>query len=93
METFLFLFGEGKDLNTLQMSCRAAVSFFVALLLIRIAGQRTFGKGSAFDNVVHYAGSYPESCSGWRISRTAGHCSLPDHHPYTSFACMVEYIQ
>ncbi|SKA09694.1 DUF421 domain-containing protein [Sediminibacterium ginsengisoli] len=52
METILFLFGEGKDLNTLQMGCRAAVSFFVALLLIRMAGQRTFGKGSAFDNVV-----------------------------------------
>jgi len=46
------LFGEGKDLNTLQMVCRAIVSFFLALVLIRIAGIRTFGKKSAFDNVI-----------------------------------------
>lgn len=46
------LFGEGKDLNSLQMVCRAILSFFLTLVLIRIAGIRTFGKKTAFDNVV-----------------------------------------
>jgi uncharacterized membrane protein YcaP (DUF421 family) len=45
-------FGEGKDLNSLQMVCRAAVSFFLTLVLIRIAGIRTFGKKTPFDNVI-----------------------------------------
>jgi len=46
------LFGEGKDLNSLQMVCRAIISFFLTLMLIRVAGMRTFGKKSAFDNVI-----------------------------------------
>jgi uncharacterized membrane protein YcaP (DUF421 family) len=46
------LFGHGHDLNSLQMSCRAIVAFFITLALIRIAGIRTFGKKSAFDNVI-----------------------------------------
>src|ERR1700760_784210 len=46
------LFGEGKDLDSLQMVCRAIVRFFGTLVLIRIAGIRTFGKKTAFDNVV-----------------------------------------
>lgn len=46
------LFGEGKDLNVLQMSMRSLVVFCVALLLIRVAGIRAFGKRSSFDNVV-----------------------------------------
>jgi len=52
MEWIHTLFGEGKDLNSLQMSCRAVVAFFITLILIRIAGIRTFGKKSAFDNVI-----------------------------------------
>ena len=46
------LFGTGKDLNSLQMVCRAIISFLITLALIRIAGIRTFGKRSAFDNVI-----------------------------------------
>src|SRR5579872_3390812 len=46
------LFGEGKNLDSLQMICRAVLSFFITLILIRIAGIRTFGKKTAFDNVI-----------------------------------------
>lgn len=46
------IFGEGKDLNTLQMCSRAFVVFFIALVLVRISGRRTFGKRSAFDNTL-----------------------------------------
>ena len=46
------LFGEGKDLDSLQMVCRAVVAFFLTLALIRIAGIRTFGKKTPFDNVI-----------------------------------------
>jgi len=52
MHLIHMLFGTGKDLNSLQMVCRAIVSFLITLLLIRIAGIRTFGKRSAFDNVI-----------------------------------------
>ena len=44
--------GEGKDLNALQMGCRAFVMFFITLALIRIAGMRVFGQKSAFDSII-----------------------------------------
>lgn len=46
------VFGHGKDLDSLQMVCRAIVAFFITLGFIRIAGIRTFGKKTAFDNVI-----------------------------------------
>jgi len=46
------LFGHGSNLSILQMSCRAFVIFFLTLIFLRIAGVRTFGKKSAFDNVI-----------------------------------------
>jgi len=46
------VFGHGKDLNALQMSCRAFVMFFVALVLVRICGMRAFGRKSSFDTVI-----------------------------------------
>ena len=52
MELIHQLFGEGKDLNALQMSMRALVMFFLTLIFIRIGGMRTFGKKSAFDSII-----------------------------------------
>lgn len=52
MDLIYSLFGEGKELNVLQMSMRSLIAFLITLILIRIAGIRTFGKRSGFDNVV-----------------------------------------
>lgn len=52
MNTIAILFGEGKNLNALQMGMRALVVFVIALTLIRIAGRRSFGQRAAFDYVV-----------------------------------------
>ncbi len=52
MQVIHTIFGQGHDLNSLQMVCRSILAFIMTLLLIRIAGIRTFGKHSAFDNVI-----------------------------------------
>lgn len=52
MEIFYRIFGEGKDLNALQMSSRGIVVFFIALLLIRISGRRSFGLRTPLDNII-----------------------------------------
>lgn len=46
------LFGDGDQLNSLQMGARAFIMFFVTLIFIRIGGLRAFGQQSAFDNVI-----------------------------------------
>jgi uncharacterized membrane protein YcaP (DUF421 family) len=52
MDILTTFFGHGRDLNSIQMVCRAIVTFFLTLVLLRIAGVRTFGKKTAFDNVI-----------------------------------------
>ena len=52
MEIITLLFGEGKDLNTLNMCARAVVVFALALILIRISGRRSFGVKTALDNII-----------------------------------------
>lgn len=52
MELLLKIFGEGKNLNALQMSSRGIVMFFIALVLIRISGRRSFGVRSPLDNII-----------------------------------------
>jgi uncharacterized membrane protein YcaP (DUF421 family) len=49
MEALLWLFGEGEDLASWQMAARGVVMFFIALLLIRLSGRRSFGQHNAFD--------------------------------------------
>ncbi|MDB4921524.1 DUF421 domain-containing protein [Mucilaginibacter sp.] len=52
MELIKEIFGEGKDLNALQMSCRGIIVFIIAFLLIRISGRRSFGVRTALDNII-----------------------------------------
>jgi uncharacterized membrane protein YcaP (DUF421 family) len=52
MEILTDLFGEGKDLNAVQMSCRGLVVFMFALVLIRISGRRSFGIRTPLDNII-----------------------------------------
>jgi uncharacterized membrane protein YcaP (DUF421 family) len=52
MEIFIKIFGEGKDLNALQMSSRGVVIFFIALILIRVSGRRSFGVRTPLDNII-----------------------------------------
>jgi uncharacterized membrane protein YcaP (DUF421 family) len=43
------LFGDGPDLDALQMGLRAALVFVLALGMIRVSGRRSFGQRRPFD--------------------------------------------
>jgi uncharacterized membrane protein YcaP (DUF421 family) len=46
------LFGQGEHLTVLQMCLRALVIYLLAVLYVRLAGKRAFGKISTFDNII-----------------------------------------
>lgn len=52
MNTIHYLFGEGSQLTILQMCMRTFITFIILLILIRLAGRRTFAKRSSFDNII-----------------------------------------
>lgn len=52
MEIINQIFGQGKDLNALQMSSRGIVVFIIAFALIRISGRRSFGVRTPLDNII-----------------------------------------
>lgn len=52
MDIFIQIFGIGKDLTAWQMSARSIAIFFIALLLIRISGRRSFGVRAPLDNII-----------------------------------------
>ena len=52
MEVLIKIFGEGKDLTCLQMSCRGVAIFIISLVLIRLSGRRSFGIRTPLDNII-----------------------------------------
>ena len=52
MEWLHALFGKEDALNSLQMSARGIIVFLAAVVVLRIASKRTFGKESVVDHVV-----------------------------------------
>jgi uncharacterized membrane protein YcaP (DUF421 family) len=55
MDVLHQLFGQGKDLTSIQMGCRGIVVFFIALLLLRLSGRRSFGLHTPLDNIITIA--------------------------------------
>ena len=49
---FIQIFGYHRDINALQMTARGVVTFFYALLLIRVSGRRSFGIKTPPDNII-----------------------------------------
>ncbi len=46
------IFGHGEDLTVFQMCMRALVIYVIAVLYVRLAGKRAFGRISTFDNII-----------------------------------------
>jgi uncharacterized membrane protein YcaP (DUF421 family) len=52
MKYLISIFGQNKDINTIQMCDRGIVLFVIALVLIRISGRRSFGMRTPLDNII-----------------------------------------
>jgi uncharacterized membrane protein YcaP (DUF421 family) len=52
MHVLIQIFGEGKELSLWQMILRGVAVFFIALILIRISGRRSFGIRTSLDNII-----------------------------------------
>jgi uncharacterized membrane protein YcaP (DUF421 family) len=46
--------GINENIAPLEIAARSAVMFIIALLLIRLAGMRPFGKGEGFDKIITF---------------------------------------
>jgi uncharacterized membrane protein YcaP (DUF421 family) len=46
--------GINQNIAPLEIAARSAVMFIVALVLIRLAGMRPFGKGESFDKIITF---------------------------------------
>lgn len=46
--------GINENISPLEIAARSAVMFVVALLLMRVAGMRPFGKGEPFDQIITF---------------------------------------
>ncbi len=46
--------GVNENISPLEIAARSAVMFLIALLLMRMAGMRPFGKGEPFDNIITF---------------------------------------
>jgi len=46
------VFGHGEDLTIFQMCMRALVIYVIAIIYVRMAGKRAFGKIASFDNII-----------------------------------------
>src|SRR3954468_1569510 len=46
--------GINENITPLEIAARSAVMFIIALLLIRMAGMRPFGKGEGFDKIITF---------------------------------------
>ena len=46
--------GINENISSLEIAARSAVMFLVALVLIRLAGMRPFGKGEPFDQIISF---------------------------------------
>ncbi|RYY46961.1 MAG: DUF421 domain-containing protein [Chitinophagaceae bacterium] len=52
MDTLEQIWGRGDELNSLQMSVRGLAIFFIAVIILRISGRRSFGVGTPLDNAI-----------------------------------------
>jgi uncharacterized membrane protein YcaP (DUF421 family) len=52
MSTIEAVFGTRENVDALQMGARALVVFWIALVLVRVAGMRAFGRKSSFDTII-----------------------------------------
>ena len=46
--------GINENITPMEIAARSAVMFLIALLLMRMAGMRPFGKGEPFDNIITF---------------------------------------
>jgi uncharacterized membrane protein YcaP (DUF421 family) len=54
MEIYSEWWGVNENITPGELAARAVVMFVIALILMRVAGMRPFGKGDAFDNIITF---------------------------------------